>query len=196
MGVILKLHTWAGLATFVNFVIYGIVGMAAVFAPSPDAPEPAAVVREIPFTVAPNLSDREVALQVLDLLDLPLAKPLQNFAIQHDREGRLVLDFRHANGRNRVTFPDSGRLRVEITRSSLAQYLTSLHFTSVDFHPGDWRMRAFSWYNELAMWCLILMIGTGVWLWYTRRSQHRWGRASLFAGSGIFTIMYLWTRLG
>ena len=94
MGVILKLHTWAGLATFVNFVIYGIVGMAAVFAPSPDAPEPAAVVREIPFTVAPNLSDREVALQVLDLLDLPLAKPLQNFAIQHDREGRLVLDFR------------------------------------------------------------------------------------------------------
>jgi hypothetical protein len=195
VGVILKLHTWAGLATFVNFIIYGIVGIAAVFDPPPDAPPPAAVVRDMPFTAAPNLSDREVAVQVADLLGLTLAKPVQNFAIQRDKEGRLVLDFRHANGRHRVTFPDSSHLRVEVTRASFTQYLTSLHFTSVDFHPGDWRMRAFGWYNELAMWCLILMIGTGVWLWYTRRFKHRWAMASLFAGSGIFTIMYVWTRL-
>jgi uncharacterized iron-regulated membrane protein len=193
--VILKLHTWAGLATFVNLMIYGIVGIAAAFEPAPDAPAPAAAVREIPFAMPQNSTDREVAEQVVERLGLSLATPVQNFAIQHDDQHRLVLDFRHANGRHRITFPDAGHLQVEITRAPLDRYLSSLHVTSAVFHSGDWRMQAWSWYNEFAMWCLIFMILSGAWLWLSRRARHRWALASLAAGAGVFTLMYWWTRL-
>ena len=191
---ILKLHTWAGLATFVNLMIYGIVGIAAAFEPAPDAPPRAAEVRELPFVLAPNLTDRQVAQQVVKRLGLSLATPVQNFAIQHDDAQHLVLDFRHANGRHRVTFPDASHLRVEITRAPLDRYLSSLHVTSAAFHPGDWRMQAWSWYNEFAMWCLIWMTGSGTWLWLTRLPRHRWAMVSLAAGCGTFVLMYWWTR--
>jgi hypothetical protein len=193
--VILKLHTWAGLATFVNLMIYGIVGIAAAFEPPPDAPARAAIVREAAFEISPNATDREVAEQVVERLGLSLARPVQNFAIQHDDQHRLVLDFRHANGRHQVTFPDAAHFRVEITRAPLDRYLSSLHVTSAAFHSGDWRMQTWSWYNEFAMWCLIFMIGSGVWLWLSRRARHRWALASLAAGTGLFTLMYWWTRL-
>ena len=191
---ILKLHTWAGLATFVNLIIYGIVGIAAAFEPPPDAPARAPVVREIPFTTPPNLTDREVAERVVAALGLSLATPVQSFAIQHDAAQRLVLDFRHANGRHRVTFPDEAHLRVEITRAPLDRYLSSLHVTSAAFHPGDWRMQAWAYYNEFAMWCLMLMTATGSWLWLSRRPRHRWAMASLAAGCCAFAFMYWWTR--
>ena len=193
--VILKLHTWAGLATFVNLMIYGIVGIGAAFEPPPEAAPPSLVVREVPYAIPPNSSDREVAEQVVQLLGLSLATPVQNFAIQHDEQRRLVLDFYHANGRHRVTFPDAQHFRVEIMRAPLARYLSSLHVASAAFHSGDWRMEAWSWYNEFAMWALIFMTGSGTWLWLTRRPRHRWALASFAAGSGIFILMYWWTRL-
>jgi hypothetical protein len=192
--VILKIHTYAGLATFVNLMIYGIVGIAAAFEPPPDAPEPAPVVREIAFTAPPNESDREVAGHVVKLLGLTLATPVQSFAIQHDRDGALVLDFRHANGRHRVTFPRPGQLRVEITRRPLDRYLSSLHVTSAAFHIGDWRMQAWAYYNEFALWSLIVMIATGVYLWLSRRARHRWAMASLATGVTLFAVMWVWTR--
>ena len=192
---ILKLHTWAGLATFVNLMIYGIVGIAAAFEPAPDAPARPAVVREIPFTIPPNSTDREIAERVVDILGLTLATPVQNFAIQHDEAHRLVLDFYHANGRHRVTFPDASHFRVEIRRAPLDRYLSSLHVASAAFHSGDWRMQAWSWYNEFAMWCLIAMTLSGGWLWLSRRARHRWAMVSLAAGISAFSLMYWWTRL-
>jgi uncharacterized iron-regulated membrane protein len=191
--VVLKIHTWAGLVTFVNLMIFGIVGMAAAFEPPPEAPAKPGVIREIPFTIPANLTDREVADRVVDVLGISLATPVQSFAIQHDADHRLLLDFRHANGRHRVTFPDPSHLRVEITRAPLDRYLSSLHVTSAIFHPGDWRMQAWSYYNELAMWALILMIATGAWLWLSRRLRHRWAVASLAAGCAVFTTLYWWT---
>jgi hypothetical protein len=192
--VILKIHTYAGLATFVNLMIYGIVGIAAAFEPPPDAAEPAPVVREMAFIVPANQSDREVADRVVDLLGLSLARPVQSFAIQHDLAAALVLDFRDANGRHRVTFPQPGRLRVEISRRPLDRYLSSLHVTSAAFHIGDWRMQGWSYYNEFAMWSLIAMIVTGVYLWLSRRARHRWAMASLAAAVAVFAAMWVWTR--
>jgi uncharacterized iron-regulated membrane protein len=192
--VILKIHTYAGLATFVNLMIYGVVGIAAAFEPPPGASERAPVVRELPFTIPANLSDREVAERVVGLLGISLATPVQNFAIQHDRSGELVLDFQHANGRHRATFPEPGRLRVEITRNHLDRYLAALHVTSAEFHVGDWRMQSWAWYNEFAMWSLMAMMVTGVYLWISRRARHRWAMASLATGVGVFAALWIWTR--
>ena len=133
----------------------------------------AAEVREILFPIEPNLTDREVAERVVTLLGLSLATPVQNFAIQHDKAHNLVLDFQHANGRDRVTFPDAARLRVEHTRRPLQAYLASLHTTSAAFHIGDWRMQVWAYYNEFAMWCLVGMIVTGAYLWLSPRAASR-----------------------
>src|SRR5205085_7039569 len=146
--VILKLHTYAGLGTFVNLMIYGIVGIAAAFEPPPGALPPAPVVREVAFTIEPNLTDREVANRVVALLGLTLATPVQNFAIQHDAAHNLVLDFQHANGRDRVTFPDPAHLRGEHTLRPPTAYPASLHAVSAVFRIGDWRMQSWAYYNE------------------------------------------------
>src|SRR5262249_23601857 len=122
------------------------------------------------------------------------AMPVQRFAIQHDRSGELVLDFQHANGRHRVTFPQPGRLRVEITRNSLSDYLAALHTASAAFRIGDWRIQCWSYYNEFAMWSLMAMMATGVYLWLSRRARYRWAMASLAAGVSVFAGLWVWTR--
>ena len=156
-----KLHTWAGLLTFVNLMVFGLVGLSPVSNPGrrPAAP----TVRYEAFTAEPNLTDRQVAERVCGLLRLSLATPIQSAVIQHDSAGNLLLDFWHANGRHRVTVLESeGRLRVEVMRNSLWSYLGTLHATTAAFHSGDWRMQLWADYNEFAMWCLIGMMASGV----------------------------------
>ena len=164
---IFRIHTYTGLLTFVNLTLYAVVGIAALF----DAPTaPAPVVWEQSFTVQANQSDRAVADRVVRLLGLSLATPVHDFAIGHDAQRHLVLDFYHANGRHQVTVLEHpGRLRVEQTRASLWQYLTTLHVTTAAFHSGDWRMQVWAWWNEFAMWSLAVMAASGVWIWWGRR---------------------------
>jgi hypothetical protein len=102
------------------------------------------------------------------LLDLPLATPVHSFNISHDAAGRLQLDFYHANGRHKVTVLDD-RLQIEVARAGLGKYLSTLHVTTAAFHSGDTRLQLWSWYNEFAMWLLVVMLATGGWLAATRR---------------------------
>jgi hypothetical protein len=192
--VIRKLHTYAGLLTFVNLVIYGIVGFTAAFEPPPGETAARQVIY-LPFTPPPNATDMEVAEQVRRLLHLDLARPVQPFVVQRDAAMNLVLDFRHANGRNRATlFESEGRLRVEVTRSAFSRYLSSLHVTSAVFRTGDWRMQLWAYYNEFAMWCLIGMALSGTALWLLTRPGHRAAQISLALGSGLFSALYFWTK--
>jgi hypothetical protein len=189
-----KIHTYAGLLTFINLLVFGLVGISAALAPFPGRPE-APRIEERAFTVAPNLTDREVAGQVCSLLGLSLARPIQSAVIQHDFVNRLVLDFWHANGRHRVTVIEpEGRLRIEIYRNSLWRYLNTLHVTTAAFRSGDWRMQMWADYNEFAMWCLIVMLVSGIWMWLLSRPGHRLAQASLAVGCGLFAVLYFWAR--
>jgi hypothetical protein len=158
-----QIHVYAALLTLVNLLVYAMAGIA------PRA-LPAAVVWEQPFTVQPGETDRAVAERVVTLLNLSLATPVHNFNIGHDRSGRLMLDFYHANGRHKITvFED--RLHIENSRAAFARYLSTLHVTTAAFRSGDARMTWWSWYNEFAMWTLIVMLATGVWMLVTRRGK-------------------------
>jgi len=159
-----KIHTFAGLLFFIHLMIFGLVGIAAVLAPRPGGAPPAPIVTERPFRVEPGASDREIADRVCDYLHLSLARPIQTqFVIQHDPEGRLVLDFYHANGRDRVTVLAAERkLRVQTYRASVWRFLSTLHTTTAVFKSGDWRMQLWAWLNEIALWSLGVMIVTGV----------------------------------
>ena len=135
--------------------MYAVAGIAALWG-ARTAPPP--VVWEQQFAMYPNQRDREVADRVVRLLGLSLATPVHDFAIGHDAQRHLVLDFYHANGRHKVTVLEPrGILRVEHTRASLWKYLSTLHVTTAAFHSGDWRMQLWAWWNEFAMWCLAVM---------------------------------------
>ena len=188
-----KLHTYAGLLTFVNLAVYGIVGLSASLESRPAAPAPD--VRFEAFRPEPNLTDRQVAERVCSLLHLSLATPIQSAVIQHDAAGNLLLDFYHANGRHRVTWLEGeSRLRVETMRNRLWRYLGTLHATTAAFHSGDWRMQLWADYNEFAMWCLIGMTASGAALWLMARPRHRLAQASLVCGSILFALLFFWTR--
>jgi hypothetical protein len=189
MWLIRKIHTYAGLLTFVNLAVYGIVGLSALYLLRPH-PEPPAVSYQN-FTVKPNLTDRQVAELICAQLNLSLATPVNSFAIQHDAANNLFLDLRHANGRHQVTvLENEGRIRIEATRNNVWLYLYTLHETTAAFHSGDWRMQFWADYNEFAMWCLLLMIASG----FAMGIRRRLAQLSLAAGCCAFAVLYFWTR--
>jgi hypothetical protein len=193
MWLVKKLHTYAGLLTFVNLTVYGIVGLSAVYLLSSHSPTP--IVSYQPFTVPPNLTDRQVAEQICTLLHLSLATPVNSFAIQHNDANNLFLDFRHANGRHQVTVLEKeGRIRIATARNSLWLYLYTLHETTAAFHSGDWRMQLWADYNEFAMWCLFIMIASGFALFLASRTRSRLAQISLATGCCAFAVLYFWTR--
>lgn len=185
---ILRIHTCTGLLAFVNLVLYAVVGIAAFFTSPSSAPP---VVWEQPFALQPGQGDRETADRVVRLLGLSLATPVHDFAIRHDAQGRLVLDFYHANGRHLVTVLDRpGRLRVEHTRAGMWKYLSTLHVTTAAFRSGDWRMQLWAWWNEFAMWCLAAMTVSGVWVWWQRRgSRGTLRRAHRYTALGALALL-------
>jgi len=193
MWLIRKLHIYAGLLTFVNFTVYGIVGLSASYLLR-SHPGPVVVSYEN-FTVKPNLTDRQVAEQICARLHLSLATPVNSFAIQHDAAKNLFLDFRHANGRHQVTVLEKeGRIRVEAMRNSLWLYLFTLHETTAAFHSGDWRMQFWADYNEFAMWCFLLMIASGFAMFLLVRARSSLAQISLAVGCCAFAVVYFLTR--
>ncbi|MEO8368680.1 MAG: hypothetical protein ABI806_05745 [Candidatus Solibacter sp.] len=185
-----RIHLYAGLMTLVNLALYASVGIASLLEVRVVAP----VVWEQPFVVQAGESNRAVAERVVHLLGLSLATPVHDFAIKRDRAGVLVLDFYHANGRHKVTVL-AGRLQVEETRASLSKYLSTLHVTTAAFKSGDWRMQAWAWWNEFAMWCVAAMMVSGVWLWWRRRGTggslrrvHRWVGLGSLAVVAIYEV--------
>lgn len=193
MWLIRKIHTYAGLLTFVNLAIYGIVGLSALYLLRLHSEPP--VVSYQNFAVEPNLTDGQVAEHVCDQLHLSLATPVNSFAIQHDAANNLLLDLRHANGRHRVTVLEKeGRIRIEANRNSLLLYLYTLHETTAAFHSADWRMQLWADYNEFAMWCLLLMIASGFAMLLGARARSRLAQISLAAGCCAFAALYFWTR--
>jgi hypothetical protein len=191
-----KIHTYAGLLTFVNLMVYGIAGVAATIDGGPKVEEPR--VFERLFTVPPNSTDMQVAERVVAQLGLTLATPVHSFVIQHDPTGRLWLDLRDVNGSHKVTILDrEGKIRVEERRNHIGKYLSVLHSTTGVFKSGDWRMQLWAYCNEFAMWCLIAMIGSGAWLWWKTldrgsawniRTIHRWTAVFAFPLMVVYGI--------
>jgi hypothetical protein len=191
MTLLRKLHTYTALATFINLMVFGIVGLWAAFLPRVSPPSPAQVYYQ-PFAPEGNLTDRQVAERVCALLHLSLATPVQDAAIQHDAANRLVLDFYHANGRHRVTvLEDQRQLRIERMPNSLWRYLDILHMTTGAFRSGDWRMTLWADYNEFAMWSLGAMLLSGAVLGLAaRRARLAW--IALATGVVLFAVLLVW----
>jgi hypothetical protein len=167
-----RIHTYAGLLTLVNLVVFAVTGIAQALHWPRLLP---ATTEYADYQPVPGERDRDTADHLASLLGLTLATPVQQAAIQHDAAGNLLLDFYHANGRHLVTvLPYQHRLSITITRNALPRYFDILHMTTGVFRSGDWRMQMWAYYNEVALWCLLVLLGSAAWMAGSRFQQRRW----------------------
>jgi hypothetical protein len=90
---------------------------------------------------------------------------------------------------------DEDQLRIETLRNGFWRYVSNLHATlRVHDHSGDWRVGLWTWYVELALWSLILMALSGLYLWLSSRPRLLPALWLLLGGSALFIFLYMITR--
>lgn len=187
---------YLGLLNFSNLLVFGVAGLVATVSPDPESRPPLpSEVRFADFAAPPGLPDKEVADRVYEALRLPLSGPVPEWAIRRDGEGRLLLNFYTVNGPHRVTvLPEEDRLRIETRRNGFWRYLSNLHATTLRESRDDWRIRLWTYNIELAIWSLIAMVVSGLYLWLASRPRYRLAVNAFFAGNGAFLLLYVLTR--
>lgn len=186
-----KIHIYAGLLVFAHLAIYGIAGLVATFQRSLERPKTPNSVRFVPFSPPPSATDKQVAALVFETLKLPLTRPMPDWFLRRTPENHLLLDFYNINGIYRVVvLEDEGKLRVEDIRNSTWLFLEDVHAATLADRESPPLVRAWAYWNEAGIWCLILFCLSGLYLWLSSRPKLRWAWVSLVCG--LFSFAALW----
>jgi hypothetical protein len=173
-------------------MLYGIAGLVATAQVSAERPKVPHTIRYIPFTVATSATDKEVADNVYRRLQLPLTRPMPDWFLRRTPENDLLLDFYNINGIWRVVVLErENRLRIEEIRNSLGIFLGDVHAITTGDAEAPRLVRAWAFYNELAMWCLLAFCCSGVYLWLTAQARSWWAWASLATGTVSFAALWM-----
>lgn len=187
---------YLGLLNFSILLVFGIAGLTGSVESTlaeRSRPRPSSETRT--FQVPPNSTDKQVADLIHESLQLSMAARAPEFALKRNSKNQLVIDFYTVNGVERITVLDQeGRLEIERRRNTIWQYLNNLHSTTINSRIPDWRVRAWTFYNEFAIWSLLGMAGSGVYLWLATRPRYLWAQLAFIAGSGVFVTLYWITR--
>ncbi len=191
-----KLHMYFGLLNFSILLVFGIAGLTATFEAAPDNRVPPAVsVRFENYTAPAGMNDKEVADDVYRVLKPALANPVPKFAIRRDADNNLAFAFFNVNGQQRVTVLErENRLRIETLRVSPWHFLDRLHSTTMNARSTDRRIQLWGYYNEFAIWSLLGMPLSGLYLWLSSRPGYRPAQLVFLAGSAFFIALYVVTR--
>jgi len=194
-ALIKKIHMYLGLLNFVTLTVFGIAGLTATFEPGPGHPPAPVAARYEPFAVPANASDKEVADAVFQTLNLPLSNPIPKGAVRRNPENQLALTFYTLNGPYKVTVLEGeGRLRIEPMPNNTAHFLNAMHSVTQGGRSRYLRIRLWAWYNEFAIWSLLAMAISGVYLWLSSRPGYRWAQVSFAAGVAVFVGLYVVAR--
>jgi hypothetical protein len=186
---------YLGLLNYVSITVFGIAGLSATFEPGPRRPQPSAEARVEPFTVPPNASDKEVADAVYQAVHFPLSNPIPKGALRRNPENELVLNFYTLNGLYKVTVLEKeNRLLIEPNRNNIVRFLDAMHSVTQANQSRHLLVRLWGWYNEFAIWSLIAMSVSGVYLWLASRPRYRWAQISFAAGTAVFVGLWAVTR--
>jgi uncharacterized iron-regulated membrane protein len=193
--VIRKIHIYLGLLNFCALTVFGIAGLTATFEPRPDARHPDTTTESRPFAAPPNASDKQVADLVFQQLHFPMSQPIPAWALHRDAQNHLQLDFWTFNVIHKVTvLEQEHRLQIENVNRNVWVFLNDIHTLTLNGHPPYLPIRLWQYYNEFAIWSLILMAVSGIYLWLASRPGFRWAQLSFAGGSGAFLILYFLTR--
>lgn len=189
-----KIHIYIGLLNFANLIVFGIAGLAATFQGGPERKMISEPLRYERFVPPAGSTDKQIADQVLAYFRFPFAEPAPGWAIHRDAAGNLPLEFWTVNGIHKVLYePRQNRLRVETIRSRLPFFLDDMH-TVTSVQQPDWRLRLWAVYNHFAIWSLLWMTMSGIYLWLASRPRYRVAQYSFAGGTAIFILMYALTR--
>ncbi len=187
-----RLHIYAGLLTVSSLLVYGIVGVTAML-----QDDPAKRLRPVPqitfqeFTSPANLSDVDLANLIMTRFSIPLANPIPDWAIKHDKENHLVLDYYSVNSMTRVTVLETERkLKFEANRVGILEFLNRIHATTIRAQVPDLRVRGWIYYNYVSIWFMLFMTFSGLYLWLTSRPGWRWAQVSFASGLLLFCTLY------
>jgi hypothetical protein len=182
--IIRKVHIYAALLTFAHLMIYGIAGVVATFHTGPERSKTPHSIRHVPFDVPSSSTDKQVADLVYRTLNLPLTRPMPDWFLRRTPENHLLLDFYNINGIYRViVLEDEAKLRIEEIRNSSWLFLEDIHAATPGDREAPALVRAWAWWNELAMWSLLGFAVSGAYLWLSTRPRLWWAWAALFAGA-------------
>jgi hypothetical protein len=186
-----RLHALLGLLVFSQLVIYGIAGLTAAVQTHRERPKTVQTAHYLPFHADPMATDQQVAVSVYRSLDLPFTRPMPDWFLRRTPDHHLLLDFYQINGIHRVTLLENeGRLRIEEIRNSPWLFLEDLHATTGEDGEHFRLIRIWGAYNQFAMWSLIGMTLSGLYLWGVARRGVRWTQVCLGAGTGLLLILY------
>ncbi|MCA2969140.1 MAG: hypothetical protein INH43_11545 [Acidobacteriaceae bacterium] len=185
-----QVHIYLSLLSFSSLCVFGIIGVHATMAPKwEDRPQSPAKRWEVPFAAPKDLDDEALAEKIRREIAPPLANPIAKQFLRHTPEGKLQLDFYQVNGLTRVIVHED-RLQLEESRVNVLEYLNRIHATTIRNPSPDWRVRAWVWYNELAVWSLLGMALTGILLWLTLRLTHKGAFVASVLGAFVFLLIY------
>ena len=191
-----RLHMYAGLLTVSSLLVYSIVGMVAMMEEAPaKRPKPQVDVTYKEFTVPQSMDDASVARQILSQFAIPLANPIPDWAIKHDKENNLLLDYYSVNGMTRVTVLEKEkRLKWEKTNIGFLDFLNRIHATTIRAEVPDFRVRGWIYYNEFSIWSMIFMTFSGLFLWLSSRPGWGWAQVAFASGLALFCGLYWMVR--
>jgi hypothetical protein len=189
-ALIQQVHIYLSLLSFSSLCVFGLVGIHATMAPKwEDRPQPETRRWDVPFSTPKDLDDEALAERVRKEFAPALANPIAKQFLRHTPEGKLLLDFYQVNGLTRVVVQDD-KLSFEESRVDVFEYLNRIHATTIRNPSPDWRVRAWVWYNELAVWSLLGMTFTGILLWWTLRLRHKGALVAAVLGTAAFLAIY------
>jgi hypothetical protein len=190
-----RIHIYLGLLSFSHLIVYGVAGLTAGAQHSLERPKVVESTRYESFTVPANLTDKQVAGLVYDRLQLPFTRPMPDWFLKHTAANDLQLDFLNINGIYRVTVLEKEqRVKIEEIRNSAWLFLEDIHAGTV--HSADQMklLRLWGFYNEFAMWSLLAMALSGVYLWLASRPGLRWAQLCLLSSAAASTAIYFLVR--
>ncbi len=191
-NLVLKLHIYAGLLTFAQLMLYGIAGLVATAQTAAERPKVPHAIRYVQFRVTPSATDKQVADDVYRTLQLPLTRPMPGWFLRRTPDNDLLLDFYNINGIWRVVVLErENRLRIEEIRNGLGIFLGDAHAATTGDDEAPRLVRAWAFYNELAMGCLLAFCGSGVYLWLSAQARAWWAWASLATGTLSFATLWM-----
>ncbi len=186
---------YAGLLTFTAFAVWGVAGIHAVFLPAPGGYQPPEIseVRELPYEAAGDLDDKELARQINEFVNIPLAGGHYN--IHRDVEHNLVFFVFTVSGRREVTYLEERQVvRIEVRQNTLVQFLSSMHTSNSHRGPRVLAARMWGIYNEFSTWAFTFMTLSGVYLWLASRPGLLWAQLLAGTSAAIFVVLWLVTR--
>ena len=185
-NLLIKLHVYAGLFTFLYLLAFGVSSLILNHQWSVENKEVKST-REEKIDFDASLADKELAEQVRDRLGLMGWVPWWEYKRDSISFRFMVINFAK-NYQLNVKLPSGKTLIDEIPKGFLHTF-HSLHFLNGNIPNAPLLVRSWAIYQYLTLTVMVVSLILGLWLWwkYSYESWHVW----LFGGIFLTSLLLM-----